>query len=459
MKNLHLLIIVVLIFSIYNPAQAQWTQTGGPYGADVRSIASNGSYMFARTSGGIFRSTDNGTTWTKLSEGLRHSNFNALAFNGTDIFAGAIGGYIEYGGFLYLSTDYGESWIQPDYSPSFSWISTGINEVIVCPNGTGGNNIFIGASGAGVQLSTDNGISWNSVNTGLLGADGRVVNTLAAIPNGTGGSNIFAGVQYDGFSSSGGAFLSTNNGESWNAINTGLPTNPTVTSLLISGNNIFAVAGKIYLSVNNGSNWNESNSGIPTNTAASCLAKNGVNLFAGTLNGHVFISTNNGANWIESDNGIQVTYVNVIFSAGTNLYTGTATSLFLSTNNGTNWSETNTGLTNVYINTIITSPNGSGGLNLFAGTNNGVFISTNNGAGWNRVSNGLTTGVINSLIAVPNGTGGANIFAGTGGRGIFLSTDNGANWNAVNNGINSFSYVQAVSIAQPTMVQAGVRQV
>ena len=51
-------------------------------------------------------------------------------------------------------------------------------------------------------------------------------------------------------------FLSSNNGSSWSAVNTGL-TNTYVYALAISGNNIFAGTNGngVYLSSNNGCSW------------------------------------------------------------------------------------------------------------------------------------------------------------------------------------------------------------
>jgi len=67
-----------------------------------------------------------------------------------------------------------------------------------------GPNLFAGTVGGGAYLSTDNGESWASIDNGLPGSD------LALAISGT---NIFAGT--DG----GGVFLSTNSGASWHSVN------------------------------------------------------------------------------------------------------------------------------------------------------------------------------------------------------------------------------------------------
>ena len=133
-------------------------------------------------------------------------------------------------------------------------------------------NLFAGTQGSGVFLSTNNGTSWTAVNTGLTSS---FVYALAVS-----GTNLFAGT-YDGI------FLSTNNGTSWTAVNTGL-TNTYVKALSVSGTNLFAgtQGGGVFLSTNNGTSWTEVNTGL-TNTNVLSLAPDLLsgNLFAGTYGG------------------------------------------------------------------------------------------------------------------------------------------------------------------------------
>src|SRR5271157_6009251 len=100
----------------------------------------------------------------------------------------------------------------------------------------------------------------NLCNTGVnsgLPANDNVVSFV--VKNG----NIFAGTD------SAGVYLSTNNGESWTAVNSNLPTYAyRITSLTVSGNNIFLGTlggGSIYLSTDNGESWTAVgvNSGLP----------------------------------------------------------------------------------------------------------------------------------------------------------------------------------------------------
>ena len=85
------------------------------------------------------------------------------------------------------------------------------------------------------------------------------------------GSNIFAGTHI-------GVFLSSNNGTSWTAVDSGL-TNPYINALAVSGTNLFAGAGElnradggVFLSTNNGTSWTAVDSGLPNVHGVSSLA-------------------------------------------------------------------------------------------------------------------------------------------------------------------------------------------
>ena len=86
-------------------AQLQWQQTQGPTGGNINSLAVSGSNLFAGANGGVFRSTNNGGSWTAVNTGLTNTAFYALAASGSNLFAGNGNG-------LFLSTNDGDSWTQ-----------------------------------------------------------------------------------------------------------------------------------------------------------------------------------------------------------------------------------------------------------------------------------------------------------------------------------------------------------
>jgi hypothetical protein len=251
-----------------------------------------------------------------------------------------------------------------------------------------GTNLFAGSGGDGVFLSTNNGTSWSAVNTGLT--------NIGVITLAVSGTNLFAGT------SSGGVFLSTNNRTNWTTESISLTSND-VRALAVFGTNLFAgtYGSGVFLSTNNGTSWTKVTTGL-TNFSVQALAVSGTNLFAGTFLGGVFFSTNNGASWTVVNTGLTSTDVLALAVSGTNLYAGTSGGVFLSTNNGTSWTKVNTGMTTTWVNALAIS-----GTNLFAGTTDGVFLSTNNGASWTAVNTGLTNTDFGALTV-----SGTNLYAG-----------------------------------------------
>lgn len=91
---------------------------------------------------------------------------------------------------------------------------------------------------------------------------------------------IFAGT-YDGI------FRSTNDGQDWIGVNTGL-SNTIISSFTVSESNIFVGTGDgIFLSTNNGLNWIEMSLCL-TNKFISSLANNGTYVFAVLIAGFSF---------------------------------------------------------------------------------------------------------------------------------------------------------------------------
>ena len=244
-------------------------------------------------------------------------------------------------------------------------------------------------------------------------------------------SNIFAGTY------SNGVFRSTNFGITWTTVNSGL-TFLTVQSLIIKENYLFAgTAGSgIFLSTNNGENWNFS--GL-TNQDIYCFALIGSNLFAATFGNGVYLSTNNGVNWNPINNGLTNYFLSTLVSSGNTLFAGTENGVFLSTNSGANWNSVNAGLTNLTVNGLTLS-----GSSLFAGTwGGGVFRTTNNGTNWNAVNFGLTNQYILTLTSSgANIFAGAS---GPGDI-VYLSTNSGENWFNKDQGFNNIGGVYSLLI-------------
>jgi ligand-binding sensor domain-containing protein len=408
-------------------AQNFWQQTNGPYGGHVWSLAINSTgHIFAGTiGGGVFRSTDNGDSWTSANLVLTNDGVLSLAINSSgEIFAGT------YRSGVFRSTDNGGSW-----TPVIIGLTTTkVRSLAIQASG----EIFAGTIGGGVFRSTDNGGSWSPANTGLTDTE---IEALAI--NSTG--HIFAGTIGRG------VFRSVDNGGSWTEINNDL--NAAVSSLAskASGEIFAGTNGGVFRSTNTGDSWTLVNSGL-TNKYVYALAINASGgIFAGTSDGGVFRSADNGGTWTPVNAGLTNTDVrSLVINSSGQIFAGTdGGGVFRSTDNGGSWTEVNIGLTNKTIRPLAINSSG----HLFAGVfdlferNGGVFRSIDNGDSWTRVNTG------NSVMSLAINSIG-QIFAGTNGGGVFRSTDNGNSWTAVYAGLTNKD-VRSLAINASRFIFAG----
>lgn len=113
---------------------------------------------------GVFVSTNNGTSWSDVNEGIPPVDnvVRALAAKDANIYAAVVpfpsSIYATSGG-VYMSSNNGSS-----------WTSSGLTNTPATCFAVSGNNLFAGTDGNGVFVSTNDGASWTSVNSGLANA-------------------------------------------------------------------------------------------------------------------------------------------------------------------------------------------------------------------------------------------------------------------------------------------------
>ncbi|HNG28740.1 MAG TPA: immunoglobulin domain-containing protein, partial [Blastocatellia bacterium] len=273
--------------------------------------------------------------------------------------------------------------------------------------GSSGTILFAGTEGAGVFRSTDGGQNWIAVNTGLTN---RVIRAFAVL-----GTNVFVGTE------GGGVFRSADNGASWVQVNSGL-LNLNVRALAVNGTGLLAatLAG-VFSSTNNGQSWS-----VPiTNSNSTAVVVSGSTIYVGTDGGGVQRSVNNGLFQTISFPGLTNPAITALTISGGVLFAGTGTGVFRLSENDQLWTRVNTGLSNTNIRGFTVS-----GTSLFAATDGGVFQTTNAGSSWSAAGNGLTNSAVRAITVNDNA-----LFAGTFGGGVFRSAINAVNWTPVNNGI------------------------
>jgi photosystem II stability/assembly factor-like uncharacterized protein len=358
-------------------------------GASALSIFVSGTTLFAGLDTSVYRSLDSGNTWGLVNSG---GGGYAFAASGNRIMVGG------FGGFRY-STDGGTTWI-----PS----NTGLNTYTVNAFSKTGNSIVTGTS-AGIFRTTNSGNSWTEVSQSSA-------NALAVI-----GNNTFAAGES--------LFRSKDSGATWASIDSATLPNYFL-SLLVNGTELFAGCSEyigacngppsptLFRSSDSGNKWSAITSGLPFEyncdvyTIAydyfgiSSLAAIGKTLFAGIAVGlNVFRSTDSGSIWTIDSNGLTDQLVTCLATNGSSLYAGTDSGIFFLRDTGTTWTASNSGLTNTNIQALFAT-----GPDLFAGTHGGgVFHSSDSGKTWTPFNNGLTDSSIQSF-----GVNDTYLFAGVG---------------------------------------------
>ncbi|MBC8172435.1 MAG: hypothetical protein H7X71_00900, partial [Chitinophagales bacterium] len=200
----------------------------------------NEDIVFAGCDGGIFKSTDNGNSWTDLSKGLRIAQIYRISTSATDPDR-VLGGWQDNGTNLWDGTTYEEI-------DNSTW--DGMEAII---DFTDPDIMFLAHQYGDVYRTTDGGDSWN----GEI-CCGDWVTPYVMDP--TDHNIMYYG---DG---SGNIWKSTDNGENWTNKNGALGGSVFAISVSPANNDYIYAASltKIKVSVNGGDSWSNITGTIPT---------------------------------------------------------------------------------------------------------------------------------------------------------------------------------------------------
>jgi photosystem II stability/assembly factor-like uncharacterized protein len=348
MKKTVWLFVMGLFAIVSSNAMAQWVRTSGPDGGVVTCVTTLGSDIIVGTGSGVYVSNDSGNSWKLRNLGLPYpSSIVALVTIGTRTFVST-----DLSG-LFVSKDTCKSWLPlPSNSPSF--VRTfGVLDTI----------LFAANSIDGIFRSTNYGIDWLPLKAGALS---------------------FLTLSGHLFARGSAILLSTDTGNSWKDISTGLPatSNRQITGFTTNGTMTYAAIRK---------------------SSSHCA---------------LYSSTDFGTSWVQIDSSsIGITSLSL---AGPILFASTRKGLSKSIDSGMTWSLDSTvfGVAPVSL---------SGGRLLSYYNWSGVYISSDSGNTWtSSKTTGLSCSDVWTLVA-NKGT----LYAGTNGFGISLSTNNGNTWKSI----------------------------
>jgi len=410
--------------------------------------------VFAGVDGGILKSSDNGQSWTMvyswgvLYSGSDNDHVYALGISpqyesdGTIIFAK---GHNE--SILLKSTDRGQTWVQINLNNSWGYYQS----IVFSPNYSSDGNIFAGSL-YGIQKSTDNGQTWNSI------VSAPTVNAIGISPSYNSDHTIFV-------ANSDGVYKSTDSGTTWAIANSGLIASD-IYDIAFSPN--YAVDETVYASLMNNGFYKSSDATQTWEKLCSVHFESFVispnnstdkTLFAGG-GGGIYKSIDSGLTWNQLTSDFPNHSINSValspnYSIDKTVYAANAYGggVYKSADDGNTWNQVNNGLSNTNITSIALSPNYSNDMTIIAMGNQGFYMSTNGAQLWTQINSGIT-GTISSVAFSPRYVSDSIVFAG-GSGGVFKSNDRGQTWSSCGIGDFIASLSISPSFASDNTIFAG----
>lgn len=306
--------ISLLLLISANPTLSQstfWEPTNGPGDKEVRSLAADPhGHIFAGTScKGVYRSTDNGSSWMQINAGLTDSSVHALAVHAGQLLAGTRSG----GSFR--STDEGEDWSNvlagEMFVLEFAFNSSGDGFAGIAGNPMGGSwgGVFSSSNSGGPwsysSLHLISGLCINSkgniIASGQAGSLGTPFGIFRSTDNGASWTNVYplsnfsllqpftANPKGQLFWSGETLMTSTDDGQHWSALQEG-PGQACDLVTSSSGHIFAATSGGVYRSTDDGKSWSALNDGLTDTTVYALAIDSAGHMYAGTSSGIVFRS-------------------------------------------------------------------------------------------------------------------------------------------------------------------------
>ena len=324
-----------------------WTENSNlPYvHADIHDLQyTSSTTLYAACDGGVFKSTNNGSSWTDISSNLAIAQQYRIGLSATNASI-MVTGHQDNGTNSFNGTTW-KRWYGGD----------GMDCFVDRTN----NNVFYGSYVYGKYYkSTNGGATTTDIVSGIPANTGNEEWLCAWHQDPVTAATIYAGGRTD-------LYKTTTSGSSWSVVGTPSGTGNVIEFAIAPSNNqiIYAIKGNgssytVSKSTNGGANFSGL-AGLPTGTVAPtyiAVSNTDANVVYVVFSGYsatnkVFKSTNGGASWTNLSSGLPNIPVNCIVyqnnSANQGIYVGTDVGVYYQ-DNATSWTAFNTGLPNVAV--------------------------------------------------------------------------------------------------------------
>lgn len=433
---------------------AKWAKTSGIEGGFVNALVSDGGTIYAGTfGGGVYRSLDDGLSWTPANTGLADTALFITALEAFDgaLYAGTISdgvfrsddgggswtrrsdglvgegqdinGFAAHEGQLYAGTDDG---VYRTANGGASWerVSDGLNEAAAMVRALESHDgtLYLGAAEAGIYRYEESSGQWTEINAGLDGAARRINELL------THGGELYA-------ATGAGVFRYDEAEQRWNSFNAGVIAGASAEALAEVDGILYQAAGPllIYRLADESGQWTAMSAGlpeVPSDLALSLAAHEG-RLLLGSTNG-IYRSNQERSAWAFSSAGLEVAQITSLLYDGDQLYASTlGLGVYRSNDAGRSWAQVNEGLSGIARNiNWLHRHEGE----IYAATfGDGVYLLNRTLQRWERMSDGLAG---NAAIVRTLGSHASALYAGTFESGVYRFDAGAKVWSAMSGGLS-----------------------